>query len=179
MLSLKTRRMTGKAWVESRIEPGDRLFLHGAARIPGRKDGPCDTIALVYTLNRVQGLEKLRQDVRTVMKFLKPGGRLVAVARACDSGQELAQRMVESCYSPRKIPVTNLTNKEIVALRPNRAVFLQSFVSHRVVGQNQSVQRFVQRVLQTDDEIRDDLTLPDIFPVKLLDVGLEWQKNES
>lgn len=132
------------------------------------------TVALRYSLNACDGLEEMRRLLSHAHEVLHPRGRVVAIARALDSGQELAERMVESGIAPEDLGISNLTNKEITCLRPTSCVFLPGVKVLTDASNSRNVDEFVRDVRKSKVNLELRGELPRRFVTKTLDVGLTW-----
>jgi hypothetical protein len=160
-IGVKVLRMDSESWITRQLESHTvALLLH-------------------YDLNYavVDGLEGLRKVRDEALQRLVPGGVVVAVARACDSGQELAEKLVESGIPPAELGVSNLTNKEIACLRPSSCVFLPGVRVLPADCNSRTVDDFVRDVRKSSVnlELRGPITGTRRFVTKTLDVGLTWE----
>jgi hypothetical protein len=160
-----------------------------------RKDGPAwakqhaaraaSSVVLEYDLNLVpetrglpDRLRQLREVVKDALAKVDPGGVVVAIARACDSGQELAELMVKQGVPPHDLGISNVVNSEIACLRPQSAVFLASIRTYRGNLESADPIAFARNVRKSPVEPDARLSLPESFSTRILDVGLIWQKAQ-
>lgn len=141
---------------------------------------PRDVVLLPFCLNYAGDIEAKRAVIQAALECTNAGGLVLAWARACDSGFSLAERMVSHGVDPEKLGISNLSNKDIIGLRPDKGFFIQEMASFRA-----------PRVTDVEDlelfhafatEVRKSLVDPDIRAVPrslattLITVGLVWQK---
>lgn len=148
-------------------------------------------VILRYALNHAKDLEDMRSMVSDAMERTSPGGLVVAVARACDNGQELAERMVQSGIDPEQLGVANLSNGEIARLQPNAAVILTSssvfkltdstFGTEEELAEKRRIES--ARFLEWAGRVRQAPTAPELrfhperLATRITDVGLVWRKH--
>lgn len=175
-LSLRRRRGSAETWLHSHGDGRTTIVLPTAdvtQGVPGTGDPYWRVALLPWCLNYApEGLEGLRATVAAARRLVGPDGEIVAVARAFDSGRELAERMVSAGATPTGLGAANLTSKEIACLRPDDAVALENVTRFR--SRVESAQEFADRVFLSPRLAQVDFHLPDGFVVKTLDIGLTW-----
>lgn len=172
----------------STLSPADGQFSRLAFRIGAQFELPFqnnkfDRVVLKYTLNHVSELESQRKVIDECLRILKPGGAILSVARACDSGQDIAEEMVRVGVPPTRIGLVNLGNKDIAVLKPKMGVFLSDFkmLRKRPNCDPDVVRGFLQDILKLkepppldNDQIQ---SFPDLIRAKVLDIALVWVKE--
>jgi len=178
VLRFQTKRQDSAAFIAQHIRDKSSILIEDETDGLLVSDVLVDVVALSYGLNYVSGLEALRRVRDAALALVKPGGMLVAVARACDNGEELAVRMVSSGVSPDVLGVSNLSSQEIIGLAPQSGVFLTSSITF-VPPADDGVARFTQFA----SDVRRSAKKPDIrfvardrFTTRIVDVGLTWHK---
>jgi len=162
---------------------GREGFFNGVFAFPPDL-GKFDRIVLKYTLNCVEGLVQRRQIRDAGLALLKPGGALIAVSRAFDSGKDLAEALVRVGVPTARLGSRNLTNKEIATLKPKGATMLNDFrVLRRTRRTNNGpaeVRRFLEETLKFRNlELEDDQAagLPESLRANIIDIALLWEKK--
>jgi len=159
-LGLKTRKESANNWL-SRIKP--------------------EGIVSKTALEGAVGLEHKRRVVGQVVKEVVSGGVVAAVARCCDSGEDLVAELVKAGVPPDELQLPNLTNKEIIQLKPYFAEFLVSTVTFRKrswEGQDKDpVAAFSERVLGISYNPQIICKLKNPFVVKIVQIAMFWKKE--
>ena len=159
-LSLKTLRMDPDAWINRQ----------GASVLVPRE-----------ALETADGLAERRGIIDAALNRAGTGGLVVAVARCCESGEELIERLVQAGTPLRKLRLPNLSNKDIASLRPNGAVFLMNTATYKEKHwkhRNNPEKAFARRVLGVPDpEVR--CKLRDGFVTRVIHVGLVWHEKRK
>jgi hypothetical protein len=170
-LRFQFRRQDSATWLHSQLD-GKAHVVEGR-EWTDPPEPPYDVVGLAWSLNFIEGLEARRALLRRATEQLKPGGRVVAIARACDSGIELVDWFKRSGWPPKS---GNLLNKEIAQLRPSSGIFILNHAVYRRKEEDEvREQKFVDDVLKTPSPPKAWGALPDRFVVKIMDVGLIWQ----
>lgn len=139
-------------------------------------------VSLPWCLNWYDTLEEKLRVVREALEFVDDGGMVIAVARACDSGQELAERMVAGGVPLNELGVSNLSSRDIVALRPSQACFL---AGQSLFSVSKELDKNLPRFLSFARNVRRSRVEPDIrfkpqqLCTRLLSVGLIWRKQDQ
>jgi hypothetical protein len=129
-------------------------------------------------LESAQGLTELRDVVKAGIAKAPAGGSVAAVARCCDSGEALVQKMVASGCDPDSLGLPNLTNKEIACLKPTAAAYLVNPITYRErhwTSWANPEKAFAKWMLGVDNpDIR--CAISDKFVVLMVQIGLIWNK---
>ena len=162
-----------------RIEPVRLRSIRRRGDVAQWPSGFDPSIVLNHTLNECEDIEGMRAEVKSKLDTLDKGMCLVAVARCCDSGYELAERLTASgCV----FAVTNLMNNEISMLRPEYVVLFESV---RIFNGDEDADRSVSQVVDFTKEVFPgckigspfECSLPKRFVTKVLDAGMLWTKK--
>jgi hypothetical protein len=131
-------------------------------------------VVLEYALNYAKDVEDMRSMVSDAKERLRPGGIVVAIARAFDNGQELAERMARS--GVQKLGLSNLSNREVGMLRPLIAVVFTDISVFRPNDSESEAARFDAWAVQVRKsphrpEIRFE---PEHISTRITDMGMTW-----
>ena len=177
LLRVKARRLDADSWLHMNLAGAQALVITSDTwkQVPMELFG---CVVLRYALNYAKDLEDMRSMVSDAMERTKPGGSVVAVARACDSGVELAEEMVRTGVLPEALGITNLSNGEIGRLKPLDAVLLTGSSVFKSTDSETDETRFRDWVLQVrQSPIAPDIRfLPKKLATRIVDVGLLWRK---
>jgi hypothetical protein len=141
-------------------------------------------IVNLYELNHIlptEGLDKARSFVGNLLTTIPVGGRLVSIARVADSGKELAEWLLRTGTDP---DWANLTNNEVLYLKPTSVVLLSSFEHFKYTGTSSDFDHFLDyirtvRKASKDINVKFEDTPKKDFVTSLLDVGLVWEKQND
>jgi hypothetical protein len=115
MLRTPMRRLDAQNWVQQQIagRPSYLVITPGSWITVPMKLFPI--VVLEYTLNHASDLEDMRSMVSDALSRTEEGGSVVAISRACDNGQELAERMLRSGVTSEDMgSVTLRTQRSVV-----------------------------------------------------------------
>jgi len=139
---------------------------------------PC-TVLPGEILAGAGGLEEKRKIVAAFLVQLPKGGRLATVARCCNSGYELVDKITKTGFVLPELPL--IPNNEIIGLKPSSA----EYISYSNIYRNRSkdidekekkIIEFITHVLGVSITDKLEMSLPDVFPVTRIDVGMIWEK---
>jgi len=182
-LRLKQRRMTGNEFIDQLDHVFHTIVIDGdPAGCLHKSAVPVDRVVLRYSLNYTPDVQSMRQLRDKALALVEPGGEVVALARACENGEELAQRITAS---GAPLALSNLSNREIVGLTPQAGVFLVSTATFVPVKkreenwQSANSDRFLDFATNVfhPRKALDIRFVPETrFTTRIIDVGLTWQK---
>lgn len=101
--------------------------------------------------------------------------RIVVVARAFDSGKDLANLLIKSGLAPDELGFANLTHQEIQCLAPHSMVLLYGFLNFKPNKDN--FKSIVNEVCKVDVPIKIPENFPRHLTIQTLDVGLIWDNK--
>ncbi len=120
---------------------------------------------------------KKRIHVQRLLKDLSADSALCGAARALDSGEALAERMQRSGVTDIGLP--NLSNQDIVSLRPTYAHILETVVTYKEKHwkhEENPTKAFIEHILGVGDaDVRFELK--DGFIVLFKQIGLTWIRS--
>jgi hypothetical protein len=158
------RHITGEQWIDYQSQ---------------KDNNTC--IVNLYELNHIlptEGLDKARSFVSNLLTTIPVGGRLVCLARVADSGKELAEWLLHTGTDPEW---TNLTNNEVLYLKPTSVVLLSSFEHFSYSDTSRDFDHFIDYIRTVRKSSKDinakfEGTPKTNFTTSILDVGLIWEK---
>lgn len=188
VLRAPVRKQKAEVWLQQRIDPKHSVEqvdgLDGLEYLETRPENSFDRVVLVYTLNHVpDNHEDRRKVIKLARRILKPDGLILAVARACDSGEGVAKHMVHVGVPPARLELVNLGNRDIAILKPQDGMFLSDFMmlNKRRDTPVATVREFLRNALKSrgplplaDDQVQ---SFPNLIRVKVLDIGMIWAKE--
>lgn len=161
------RHITGEQWIDYQSQ---------------KDTNTC--IINLYELNNIlptDGLDKARDFVNNLLTTIPVGGRLVCLARVADSGKELAEWILRTGTDPEW---TNLTNNEVLYLKPTSVVLLSSFEYFRYTDTDGDFDHFIDyirtvRKSSKDINVKFEGPPQTNFTTSILDAGLIWEKSND